>query len=582
MRRVIFLIFSIFYVSVFASNLVVNGDIEKGLTAFTIPSGVTINTSGPLEGKQSLTWQHTTSGDKIKTRYFWVPKSYANKDCVARVAYRISASPFDFTLEVEDKIAGVIASSPFTFTSASSEGTFEILLPCYRDSYKRINIKADTTSVINIGHFDNFEYDVADNKFNGKVTQALIDAGTLTITATTTNPTKATTTTHDFIKYSRSGDQAHIVGGYRHTTNTGAANGSGDYLFQLPTGLSFDSSKVSYSTAVIGTSNYFNISNGIGSAYATNTTTNFVGVVVPYDSTHFRIVFNGNGTATGAFSSGYNIITASSAMFGFDFFAPISGWAAFEPIVNSKCSSDIDCTNEFSAKVSSAGVVSDENLDWISGSCTNSTNSFSCTWNTGIFSAVPNCFVQSNGTLLNGSTISSVSTTGITFLTANAGANGATQTNITCKKSTDFKARKVIQAYLSKPYASAWLSANFTASSTVPINFDSIEYTSVSGLITPSATAWKFTAPESGVYQISGFIGLNSGTGQIMIYKNGSAHKTLSYVGGAGSVPGYSSATVKLSAGDYIDFRPTVSLNVTGGSISTANISHISIVKVAD
>lgn len=49
----------------------------------------------------------------------------------------------------------------------------------------------------------------------------------------------------------------------------------------------------------------------------------------------------------------------------------------------------------YSAKVSSAGVVSDENKDWISGNCAvTATNHFDCTYNAAIFTVAPNCTIK--------------------------------------------------------------------------------------------------------------------------------------------------------------------------------------------
>jgi hypothetical protein len=53
----------------------------------------------------------------------------------------------------------------------------------------------------------------------------------------------------------------------------------------------------------------------------------------------------------------------------------------------------VNLDNTFSAKVSSAGVVSGENTDWIDGNCT-STSPYTCTFKTGLFSVAPNCFIQ--------------------------------------------------------------------------------------------------------------------------------------------------------------------------------------------
>lgn len=67
---------------------------------------------------------------------------------------------------------------------------------------------------------------------------------------------------------------------------------------------------------------------------------------------------------------------------------PIQGWSDYGVIVGSfagieKCANDYECTDTFSANVSSTGVVTNENIDWINGNCTNS-DPFVCTYNTNL------------------------------------------------------------------------------------------------------------------------------------------------------------------------------------------------------
>lgn len=108
--------------------------------------------------------------------------------------------------------------------------------------------------------------------------------------------------------------------------------------------------------------------------------------------------------------------------------------------------------NTFTAKVSSAGVVSDEGgspLDWINGSCAlTDTSLFTCTFTTSLFAAAPNCTVSvvDNATasaapqakIDTQATTSSVKvrtyyTTNISDFTKNA-----YQFNLSCTRSTDF------------------------------------------------------------------------------------------------------------------------------------------------
>lgn len=125
--------------------------------------------------------------------------------------------------------------------------------------------------------------------------------------------------------------------------------------------------------------------------------------------------------------------------------------------------------------------------------------------------------------------------------------------------------------------ASYWLSANFTASATTPINFDSKEF-DTHGAVTTSATAWKFTAPTAGTYMIQGE-GDAAVSCNIFIYKNGTTYKFLAFDSGANSVAVFSQ-TVKLNAGDYIDVRPGVSTSFAGGSPMSATGTHLAITRI--
>ena len=127
--------------------------------------------------------------------------------------------------------------------------------------------------------------------------------------------------------------------------------------------------------------------------------------------------------------------------------------------------------------------------------------------------------------------------------------------------------------------ASYYLSANFAASTTVPINFDTKEFDSHNA-VTTSATAWKFIAPVSGTYLLTLFAGVGTNS-SVLVYKNGSAYKTMQYMLSASN--GISGAnSIKLLAGDYIDFRPNASVTIGGGVQSGANTSNITITRTGN
>lgn len=108
-------------------------------------------------------------------------------------------------------------------------------------------------------------------------------------------------------------------------------------------------------------------------------------------------VANADTKATGANLSGTGNFHSINARI------PIEGWQGSNIIVGSfsglqNCTSTLACTDTFSLKVSSAGVVSDENVDWINGNCTVATGTYTCNFNSSIFTVAPNCVASSNNT----------------------------------------------------------------------------------------------------------------------------------------------------------------------------------------
>jgi hypothetical protein len=90
------------------------------------------------------------------------------------------------------------------------------------------------------------------------------------------------------------------------------------------------------------------------------------------------------------------VMSANNQSFSFSSRIPIEGWQGSNVIIGEfnglqNCTSTIACTDTFSATISSAGVVSNENVDFISGNCSKGgTGITNCTINAGIFSVVPN------------------------------------------------------------------------------------------------------------------------------------------------------------------------------------------------
>jgi len=281
---------------------------------------------------------------------------------------------------------------------------------------------------------------------------AYTNAGTITIGATTTAPTKGTIVT-DRIMASRKGQRLQAK--FQYEQSTAGTAGSGDYLFTLPSGLSFDSNVVSFytgaGTATIGTYS----KSYVGTGKVSSDTSPSLGIsLIAYSATQFRVLYPYNGTAQAFMGGVISPMSGTNVGMGLELDAPISGWSDYGSIIGSfagieKCANDYECTDTFSAQISSTGVVSNENLDWINGNCTVATSNYTCPLNTNLKDGVSgltttmNCVVDNNqagAAIAHGFTANS--TTSFTFQTYNStnGAANAQPTIIKCQKgSSDYK-----------------------------------------------------------------------------------------------------------------------------------------------
>jgi hypothetical protein len=157
-----------------------------------------------------------------------------------------------------------------------------------------------------------------------KTETGFISAGATNITGTTTNPTKATTKITDTMFYLRHGNAAKIFMTYNHSSATGAAAGSGDYLFGLPANMTMDTSVTGTFTTSIGATAK-QPSNQWGSGtlgFGTAAGQMSQALVSVYDSTHVRL----HGDQSGAASSTGVAITNATLLYTLIFEVPISGW----------------------------------------------------------------------------------------------------------------------------------------------------------------------------------------------------------------------------------------------------------------
>lgn len=111
------------------------------------------------------------------------------------------------------------------------------------------------------------------------------------------------------------------------------------------------------------------------------------------------------------------------------------------------------------------------------------------------------------------------------------------------------------------------------------INFGTRLY-DTHGAVTTGLNTWKFTAPMSGKYLITGYVSSTAGT-QLDLWVNGVLYNALDISDSANGRASYSH-TLNLLSGDYIYLRGTAGYGVYGGSFSSNNTSRIEISRIGN
>lgn len=144
-------------------------------------------------------------------------------------------------------------------------------------------------------------------------------AFTVTITGSTSNPTKGTVAT-DAAFWRRVGDSMEIVYSYRQTG--AGASGSGTYLFSIPGGHTIDTTKTTSSAGNQGRAS-------VGAAHSSDGTNNYTGYVQVHNTTNLNVVTdNGTNGATAIVSNTNSPLGNASAQYSFLAKVPIVGWDA--------------------------------------------------------------------------------------------------------------------------------------------------------------------------------------------------------------------------------------------------------------
>ncbi len=435
--------------------------------------------------------------------------------------------------------------------------------------------------------FDNFTCSRQTAPIGPVVTDTL-NAGAITIGATVTAPTKGTRTA-DSVSWMRIGDSAYFS--YQYNQTGAGAAGSGDYLISLPSGMSFDSNKVSFYTG--GLVNFSAlVPYGLPDAWfgwGQSPGTNSYGLIIPYDSTRFRVAFEyvsaSGPVATGGlfWGSGGNQLSYATVSFNATFQVPISGWSS-----NVQRSSDTDTrVVSFVGSINAQGYTSlTTNL-----AMTVSKDSHGA-FSSGVYTIPVSGDYSVNATVISDQAnfFPTVYLNGgiYTYGTRQASASQATTAAMLIP---NLKAGDTISLRIGNTngntIAGGYFSINRLSGPSVVAASETVSFSANTSTTAGSTTqcfiytvkdhdthnaystiTGKFTVPVSGKYAFGGYAYFNAVVGCLVLYKNGSViSQGIESKGNA--YPSFVSAQLNLVAGDVIELRPTSS--VTAGGQSTVN-----------
>ncbi len=388
----------------------------------------------------------------------------------------------------------------------------------------------------------------------------------------------------------RSGDSIQVRA--KFTTGTVAAS---EAQFGLPTGLSIDSTKVPSTRSLVG-----HASDDIAS-----TTIFGLGVLATGGDTFVNFGLQSSTLSIIGNERLGTEVAGNTTVFSLNFSAPITGWSSNANISSDFGGRDISVR---AVKTSGSHITSGSELDvtWDTTESYDTTSSF--VPSTGIFTAP-----ETGKYLLTCNLTFAASATGVRYLavvkntsvvaygpvfpgSASYGGGVSVSTEIDLiagdtLKVTGFQNSGGSLAYSTTAGANAltiskranpqtligsevvaasyYASANNGSSSTQSANFDTKifdTHTAVTAAAAGTGT-WKFTAPYSKMYRVTGMIFLTTGaTPNLVVYKGGVAYATIS------SIPTQGAFTylIQLNAGEYIDVRLSSSLTCAGGAITSS------------
>lgn len=296
----------------------------------------TRSTTTPLRGSASFLWTKTAvnrQGEGVSYD-FTIDSTDQAKVIAVTFDYKVASGTYadsGLTVYIYDVTnATVIQPAGYSIVSASvsMKQTATFQTASNSTSYRLIIHTASTSAVAYTMQFDNFN--VSPQAVAAGAAISDWNEYTLVIGGSTTAPTTGTVSVNKAF-WRRVGDSAEVMYEYFQTALGSAANGSGTYLFPLPSGLVVNTSKIAISTDGNITAN---VGSASGFATAGSALTGGVGV---YNTTNLILTLGNEASNPSTVGSAFMGMAQINITYKFNAKVPIVGWSS-----NVQMSNDTD------------------------------------------------------------------------------------------------------------------------------------------------------------------------------------------------------------------------------------------------